>query len=479
MWDALFTNCIDHDPNAGDKPALPGAGGVYLLTDEQDRLIQLASAADVKRAVLNRLAGPQSQAPTPGATDSSPAPAEDTAEVSPADASAADAPGDVAGTGIPSRSHLPGESLPAGPSSTPEATEPATHPAETSSPAAAPSTASRRRADLSTIVRRIRWQPAHSAFEIAYEYLRISRQVMPSAYLKSLAFGPAWFIHVDPAAEVPRFAVAKLLPGGKGITLGPFSTQQDANRFVQAIEDVFDLCRDIRILEQAPHGQPCAYHEMGRCPAPCGGLVPMSRYRESVEQALNFATGGREAIRREWEAQMRTAAGELAFERAAAVKQRIERARELDHAAFRFVGPIERFSWLIVQRGAGRTRVRPFFVKRGAIAPGEPAKLKELEQVVPAWLAHFQSNDPPAPSDDSELQQVSEHIWLVSHFLYRREQTGLFLEAKQLPDADRVIRMIRDAFTPATREPDPQAASDIDGGDDAAEASRQGDRGCG
>lgn len=404
QWVDLFSHVVEYDPAAADRPALPTGGGVYLLTDEHDRLIQLASAADLKRAILNRLM-PASAQPEDKASGAGEPPA-------------------------------------------PSAGEPAAAPAEPPTPA---SSAAKRRADLSQIVRRIRWQPAHSAFEITYEYLRISRCVLPDTYLKNVAFGPAWFVHVDPAASIPRFTVSKLVASGPGTTLGPVATQADANKFVQILEDAFDLCRYIHILEQAPHGQPCAYYEMGRCPAPCGGLVPMERYREMIQAALRFAAGERRGQCEEWEAQMREAAGTLAFERAAAIKQRIDRVKGLDHAAYRFVRPVQAFSWLIVQRGGGRTRVKPFFVRAGRLQPGDTIRLKDLDTVVPEWIRALQESEaelpePAAGSDTERLQELSEDIWLVSHFLCRRERTGLFLDAADLPDAVELAEMIRNEF---------------------------------
>jgi len=271
--------------------------------------------------------------------------------------------------------------------------------------------------------------------------------VLPDTYLKTLAFGPAWFVHVDPAAEIPRFTVSRVVPRSPCGTLGPFAAQQDANRFVQILADAFDLCRYIHILEQAPHGQPCAYYEMGRCPGPCGGLIPMSEYRRTVEQAATFAAGRRAGTYAELESRMREASGGLEFEKAAALKQRLERAREVEHAAFRLARPIEQFNWLIVQRGGGRTRMRPFFVRGGRLDAGEIVRLKDLDSQVPAWLEHVRTiaAEPAFPKEGSE-QRSSEHIWLVSHFLFRRERPGLFLDAGCLPEAGELSERVRAEF---------------------------------
>jgi hypothetical protein len=458
QWDELFSQTLECRPELAGELALPTGGGVYLLTDADDRFIQLASAADLKRTILSRLAPPPAEA----------------------------------GQGVP-EAPVAGESIEeaAGPSDSAgrpgtAGAEPPPDPGEAGAdthaaapvPAAVPSVA-RKRADLSQIVRFIRWQPAHSAFEITWQYYRIARVVMPATYLKNVAFGPAWFVHVDPAAAIPRLAVTRILPESAGTTLGPFASQQDANRFTAILEDIFDLCRYIHILEQVPHGQPCAYHEMGRCPAPCGGLIPMSEYRESVWRALAFARGQRDGLRERWTAQMRDAAGRLAFEQAAALKQRLDRAAEAEHAAFRHVRDVAEFRWLIVQRGSGRTRVLPFFVDAGRVEAGEMVRLRDLEAAVPAWLARLRAGEDPGASGPAsegrpaegkqgcpppDWVRRSEQIWLVSHFLFRKEPGGLFLHAGRLPGAEQLCELIREEFAPApahrTEPPDGLGASD-------------------
>lgn len=372
---------------------LPGGGGVYLLTDAEDRPIQLAAAADLRRALSHRLA---QQAPA----------AEGQAVVT-----------------------------------------------------------SRRRANLSEIVRRIRWRTTHSQFEITYEYWRIARVLHPDSYLKQVGFGPAWFVQVDPNAVIPRLEVGKVVGGPPGRDLGPFATQADAARFVQTIEDAFDLCRHYQILQQVPNGQPCAYFDMGRCPAPCNGSVPMADYRRTMAEALAFAAGERTAVLKRWERQMREAAGRREFEVAAAFKQRMERAKGLDHRAFERVGELERFNFLIVQRGGGTSRVKPFFVHRGRITPGESVRLLKLDAAIPEWIER--ARRPASASEDAagtlvSMQELSEQIWLVSHFLFKREPVGLFLATDALPEPTALADQIREVFGPRSKteesQPEPNTA---------------------
>jgi len=401
QWETLFDHVLDYppaplpdevtpenpDPRDEAEKQLPGLGGIYLLTDANDHVIQLGSAGHLRHALQIRLRPPSS--------------------------------GDNQASVV-----------------------------------------SRRRADLSQIVRRIWWRRAHCSFEIMYEYWRIARLLMPQTYLKQIAFGPCWFVHVDPAGQIPRFAVGKTLRAGSGANLGPMVTHKDATGFVQIVQDAFDLCRCDQILEQTPHGQPCAYFDMGKCSAPCNGSIPMSAYREQIADALSFACGQREPYYLHWQQQMREAAEKMAFEQAATVKQRIERARAIEHRAYELTRPIGDFNYLIVQRGKGRTWIKPFFVRSGQIRPAEPVKLKEIENAVPNWL--YEMTGAPKSqetlADSSDLQAVSEQVWLVSHFLFKKDTPGLFIPASQLPEPSMLAERIRDTFAVKPQEHVPEGS---------------------
>src|SRR5262249_43555506 len=152
------------------------------------------------------------------------------------------------------------------------------------------------------------------------------RRLYPKDYRKRLAFGPAWFLRGDPGEAIPRITVVKEYPADGARYVGPFATRADAEATIHVVEDLFDLCRKYDILRQAPDGKPCEYWEMGKCPAPCDGRVPMEEYRAAIGRAMDFAAGDRERAFAALDERMRSAAKGLQFERAAALKRSIEQA---------------------------------------------------------------------------------------------------------------------------------------------------------
>ncbi|MGB9623790.1 MAG: hypothetical protein ACPMAQ_02920 [Phycisphaerae bacterium] len=316
-----------------------------------------------------------------------------------------------------------------------------------------PPEASKKRADLKAVVRRIYWRRTCSPFETAFEFHRVARTLMPGTCMEACAFGPAWFVHVNLSARLPQFVPVKLLPES-GNALGPFPTRAAAERFIETLEDLFDLCRYYHILQQAPHGQPCAYFEMGKCPAPCDGSIPLERYRERMAEAEAFGAGLWRAELPRWEQRMRQLAQLRQFEEANRLKQRLQRADWLRSETCRFVRPVAEFRYLVLQRGEGTTHVRPFFVRAGCIERGTSVGRKDLPAAAAAWIEAMRAAPPDNPPADAALR--SEWIWLVSHYLFKgNDAPGLFLGPDEWPHADDWLPRVNERILRTRPKPGP------------------------
>ena len=306
----------------------------------------------------------------------------------------------------------------------------------------------RRRVDLRAVARHVRWTPTYSVFETYWVYLNLARRLRPAEYRKELAFGPVWFAGVDPAARFPRWQADTVLQAA-AVTVGPFADKARCTAFIELLEDLFDLCRRYDILVQAPRGRPCVYFEMGKCPAPCDGSMSLDAYRESTGRSVEFACGNPEPRLGELEEAMRLAAAERAYERAGRFKEVLARARRVLRSDGRLVPTPGEFRFLVVQRAGGTSRVKPFWVDQGAIRVGEPVRLRQLGEAVPAWIAGLERR---GTADEMDLVHRSESIWLVSHFLMKGDQApGLFLPEWQLADADEAARVITQRFASSAR----------------------------
>ena len=257
-----------------------------------------------------------------------------------------------------------------------------------------PDDARKKSADLREVTTRISWKLAASAFEADLCLLELAGALWPGRLADFVPWKAPWFVHVDLSERFPYFVcgrppACRRWAGpqvGSGRSIGPFFRKRDAGRFISAVEDAFDLCRDYRRLRRSPRGQPCSYGQMNRCLCPCDGTISPADYARAVERAADFAAGDRQALRGRLRAEMQAAADRLDFERAGSLKARLGRLGELGRRAYAHARAIGEFRFVVVQRGRGRKQVRAFLVDRGAIGAWAALNYPPDEERLEAFL---------------------------------------------------------------------------------------------
>ena len=306
--------------------------------------------------------------------------------------------------------------------------------------AAAPPVPLSRRVDYREIVRNIAWRRVDSAFEADLVYLEAARQFFPQTYQGMTGFRPAWFLHVNPAAEFPRYTKTTDLGIRAGQLIGPVEDKNAAGRLVEEIADWFDLCRYHHILCEAPRGAACAYKEMGKCPAPCDGTISMEQYRRLVEWSGRAVVDPQEMIREQTH-RMRAAAAELRFETAAKIKSYIDSFAKIGKGPYRHLRRLRDFNFLTLQHGPREGRAKAFLVTPGQVdeiagVPHEPARPGDLMRLA-LTLAH----DHAADAVDGP---GAERIGVVAHHLFSAKSThGVFLPLDAI-DEKSIVKAYRD-----------------------------------
>ena len=127
----------------------------------------------------------------------------------------------------------------------------------------------------------------------------------------------------------PILEVAREPAAGHSVTIGPLRGQAPAAELVEQLNSLFSLRHCGRKLPRRDH--PSAYGQMGRCLSPCLRDLDPNLYRERLDAALGLFQGddGGASLLAHIDGQMRTAAAEQRFERAAWLRRRHARLRTL------------------------------------------------------------------------------------------------------------------------------------------------------
>ncbi|MEA2222369.1 MAG: polymerase subunit epsilon [Solirubrobacteraceae bacterium] len=131
----------------------------------------------------------------------------------------------------------------------------------------------------------------------------------------------------------PVLEVAREPASGRAVTIGPLRSRAAAVELKEQLDSLFGLRHCGRKLRLRPW--PSAYGQMGRCMSPCLNDLDPNLYRRKLDEALALFSGdgdGGGALLAHIDAQMRAAAADERFERAAWLHRRRERIATLVRA---------------------------------------------------------------------------------------------------------------------------------------------------
>jgi len=214
------------------------------------------------------------------------------------------------------------------------------------------------RAELRGVAARVLIYRAGSAFEADWLTLTLARALDPALHATlawrlrppALVLRPdtgTWAAReLDPAEPIDRAARV----------IAPIRTLEGARQLGEAIDERFELCRYPKEVLRAPRGTPCAYKEMGTCPAPCDGSEPLADYLARFGRAADTLGAGVGAWIASERRAMDDASAAMDFERAQRHKRALDElaslpddirahARGLGGSRFAVVSRAERSGW--------------------------------------------------------------------------------------------------------------------------------------
>jgi excinuclease ABC subunit C len=198
----------------------------------------------------------------------------------------------------------------------------------------------------------------------------------------------------------PRLSVYRGSRNLPGRFFGPYPNAGAVSESLQYLQKIFRLrnCRDTYFAHRS---RPCLQHQIGRCSAPCVGLVSEAEYARDVQSAVQVLEGRNDEVQRQLAARMEQAAERLEFERAAALRDQIAALKELqaqqvvaadderDADVFAIIGDAGGYAVSVMPVRGGRSLgTSAFFPKAGFAEPPE---------ALSSFLMQYYSEQVPPP----------------------------------------------------------------------------------
>jgi excinuclease ABC subunit C len=130
------------------------------------------------------------------------------------------------------------------------------------------------------------------------------------------------YIHLEAQHAFPRLAFYRGARSAPGRYFGPFPSAGAVRDTLNQLQKLFRIrnCRDSFFANRS---RPCLQHQIGRCSAPCVGLIAREAYAQDIEAAVKVLEGRSDEVNTELQQRMEAAGARLEFERAAQLRDQL------------------------------------------------------------------------------------------------------------------------------------------------------------
>ncbi|HMG03514.1 MAG TPA: hypothetical protein VK596_10300, partial [Edaphobacter sp.] len=161
------------------------------------------------------------------------------------------------------------------------------------------------------------------------------------------------FLRFAAENEFPRVYVTnRLSKRGLGQMYGPFPSRAAAERYCDAVLDLFKLRRCHEDLAPYPEHPGCVYGEMKKCLEPCKQACTTEQYAAEAEAVKAFFETRGESMLSRIAEEREKASEAMEFERAAELHEQHQKVKTAASLADEIVQPIPRLRAIVIQKAA-------------------------------------------------------------------------------------------------------------------------------
>lgn len=162
-----------------------------------------------------------------------------------------------------------------------------------------------------------------------------------------------------------------------------------------AIRDTLDLllrsfpirtCSPAKFTQHERLGRPCLLFHIEKCAGPCVGEIEAPAYKQLVDDLIGFLDGDTDEIVDRLEADMRQAATNLEFERAARLRDRLLAVRKAIEKQQMVADRSEDLDVIGIAEDELEASVQVFYVRRGRVVGRKGFILDKVEELTPGKL---------------------------------------------------------------------------------------------
>lgn len=252
------------------------------------------------------------------------------------------------------------------------------------------------------------------------------------------------YIKVHWQDPFPRVTTTRHILDDGARYFGPYTAASAAYQTLDLIRKIFPYLTCTRTITGQDE-RACLYYHIGRCAAPCIGIVNQGEYRAIIQSLCDFLSGHTESVVCDLQRQMQAAAETLDFEKAATIRDQLQAIEHVvekqkvmspdmtDHDVIAFARENSDACVQIFFVRAGRLIGREYFLMDGTAEEDDQA-------VITSFLKQFYDQVSNVPPEILMPQEVDE-VMIIRDWLRSKRGADVTLKVPRQGQEHELVQM--------------------------------------
>ncbi len=271
------------------------------------------------------------------------------------------------------------------------------------------------------------------------------------------------FIKVDLTEDFPQVYITRTVKRDGSRYFGPFASASSVRRTLALLKKLFPY-RSCTKTITGNDPRPCLDFYINRCVGPCIGAVDEGQYREVIDQVFLFLDGKADRILKSLETRMIEASEELAFERAATLRDQIQAIEKVHEGQKVLHLSSETLDLVAMEADSDEAWMEVFFVRQGKLVGRDHFIMTSTKddtpgEILSAFVKQFYEVNPYVPPRILVQEELVD-AEAIEAWLGEKRRSNVRIYVPQRGEKRRLMRMVAENASEGMEQRRVQAAAE-------------------
>ncbi|MCR5791432.1 MAG: excinuclease ABC subunit UvrC [Lachnospiraceae bacterium] len=255
------------------------------------------------------------------------------------------------------------------------------------------------------------------------------------------------YIKVTVNEDFPRIFSTRQVKKDNAKYYGPFTSANAVNDTIELLRKLYHIrsCQKRLRSGESDPDETCLYYHIGRCLAPCAGLVSKDDYREELSGALSFLNGNYRPLLKELSDRMTEASEAMDYEKAIEYRELLENVRQVAQKQRITDSSSDDRDVLAMARDKESVIIQVFYIRGGKIIGREHHYMKNAAdstdaEIIRDFIVQFYAGTPYIPKELLIPVEIEEKE-LLEEWLSNKRGSRLSLTAPKKGKKEKLVEL--------------------------------------